>query len=835
MRAHGSLLRIAIPLFLFFVCLSPVFPQSDLLRGIVLAPDNEPLAFVSVLVNGANTEVVHTDIEGRFRIAGRERVTRLVFRYTGFETLILNRSEFGSGELRVTLQPAVLDLPEALILPGENPADVIMRRVAAHRHQNNPERKAAYECTLYSKMRFELAPNRTAFEKRMAGRDQTRRGVQKQIEDFEKSEARAAEQHLMLMESVVRRAFLYPDQVSETVLLNRVSGFHNSGFAALAHAVQPFSFYSDYLPVLDKNFVNPVRPGSPSLYLFQLQDTVYAESDTTWIITFRPRRGKVFEALEGELHINSRQWAVERVRARPAFPSELFHLKIEQAYQWVSGEQRAGQWFPEQLHFEIETPKYPAPELGLRLQGRSYIRQVNTAPTHLHPLSFDPLQPLLMAPGAETRNDSLWDIWRDNLSLDPREARTYQFMDSIGDKNGLDAIGKLGHAVSTGRWPIRGNLCLDFNRLIRFSEYEGARIGLGLSNGVWQALQPRKRFESGVYAGYGLRDRAWKYGAYLNWRPGPYRRAALRLDAQDDLVEPGILYELNLPAFFNRSFYAVRMDRVRQIALAAEAPVLRSFLMRVSLRRQQLTPAYPYAFVKAENPPVSRFEVFEAGVFLRFAPAERSQRLFGQAVGAIQRWPVCEIAFTQGFDGLAGGQYAYRRYLLGLYQTVSLRPLGQLSWRVEAGLAEGQAPMSRLFTLNNLAVFGGVALFVLPHTFQVLPDTLFLSNRFVNAYMIHEVGPIFYRHKYSSPELSFHQHLSWGTLSNPEAHLQAGFRSAQPAFLESGIRIDHLAQVNYANLARLGIGAAVFYRWGGLRSDKVSENFSPRLSVKIRL
>lgn len=767
-------------------------------------------------------------------MAKGERVAHLTFRYTGFETLTLRRAEFGSGELQVTLQATVYALPEALILPGENPADIIMRKVAAHRHLNNPERKPAYECTLYSKMNFEMLPNRPAFEKRIGGKNRERPGIRREIETFEKNEIRAAEQHLMLMESVVRRAYLYPDLVRETVLLNRVSGFRNSGIAALAHAVQPFSFYEDYLPVLDKNFVNPTRPGSPALYLFQLQDTLFSQGDTTWVITFRPRRGKVFEALEGELHISSRQWAVRRVRARPAFPSELFRLRIEQAYQWVADGGGEAQWFPEQLHFEIETPRYPAPELGLRMQGRSYIREVDTAPLHTSPLSFDPLQTLTLSPGAEIRNDSVWQIWRQDTPLDGKERRTYAVMDSIGDQRNLDAWGKLAQAFNTGRWPLREQLCLDLNRLMRFNAYEGARFGLGLSNGAWQVLQPRRRWETGVYAGYGLRDKTWKYGAYLNWRPGPYRRALFRIDVQDDLIEPGTPYELNSPALFDRSLYATRTDRVRQAALAVEMPLSRSLQLRASLRRQQLTPNYPYAFAKVEQTPASRFEVFESSLFLRFAPAERTQRLLGQSVGAIQRWPVAEAAFTQGFDGVAGGRYAFRRYLLSVYQTAGIRPLGQVSWRVEAGWAQGEAPMSKLFTLNQTAS-SGLALFVLPNTFQALADTLFLSDRLVNAYLVWELGPVLYRHKRSSPQLSLHQHMSWNGFGTPEAHLLISFARVDRALLESGIRLDHLIQLNYANLARLGLGCAVFYQWGGLRSDKFSENLRPRLSLRLSL
>jgi len=65
-----------------------------------------------------------------------------------------------------------------------------------------------------------------------------------------------------MVESVTDRNFMFPNTVQENVLHNRVSGFTNTGLVALANEVQPFSFYGDYLHILDKNFVNPVSPGS---------------------------------------------------------------------------------------------------------------------------------------------------------------------------------------------------------------------------------------------------------------------------------------------------------------------------------------------------------------------------------------------------------------------------------------------------------------------------------------------------------------------------------------------------------------------------------------------
>jgi hypothetical protein len=120
-------------------------------------------------------------------------------------------------------------------------------------------------------------------------------------------------------------------------------------------------------------------------------------------------------------------------------------------------------------------------------------------------------------------------------------------------------------------------------------------------------------------------------------------------------------------------------------------------------------------------------------------------------------------------------------------------------------------------------------------TFQALPDTLFLHDKFVNFFFEQEIGPVLYQRKYSSPFLSVIHNMAQGALSNPIQHKQIGFLSMNQLYLESGLRLDNLARFNYANFGWLGIGGALFYRWGAFASKSWKDNVSPRLSIKFTL
>lgn len=810
------------------------------LRGTVTDPQGNLLAFVTVLINNEPGKGVLTDIEGRFVIETDIEIRTLGFRYVGYEPLVLEAGflEKTPGQaLSIVLQPADYALPEATVLAGENPADRLIRKAIANRKRNNPELRSSYTCKTYNKILFDVVPRRNVFEERLAGKDSSKTEIREARERFDRLEQNMRENHALLMESVTERAFRFPNQVQETVLLNRVSGFTNAGLVALANMVQPFSFYGDYLTIIDKNFVNPISPGSPDLYFFHIEDTLYAGPDTVWVISFHPRRGKVFDGLEGVLHLHSRHWAIQNVRAQPAQPGNL-ELNIEQAYQLVNAGRSTGEWFPAQLNFEMEFKKYPAPYTGVRASGRSFITDARLdAPLRMR--DFNPEMPVLMHPEADNRADSSWTRWRALAPLSAKELRTYRRLDSLGAAQNFDRLSKLMDMLVTGLAPLgRLPLAVDLRHLLRFNEYEGTRLGIGLSTAQTRPLHPRRRLELGSNVGYGFRDKAWKYGGYALWRIIPAGHTQLRLGWRRDLQEPGASYELPPPALVNRALYASRMDKIDEYFATLSSRLGRYFSFSGTFRRQELEPGYAYRYGSSDVELTGRFLFTEGTVFLRYANGERSGTFLGADIGTIQRMPVLELAYTRGEWKDAGAAAAgrgagYERWTAAVHHSFFLGRLGRSRWRIEAGLASNDAPVAKLFTLNQTG--GGLNFFVLPNTFQALPDTLFLANRFVNFYFAQEIGPVLYQHERSAPFLTLLQHAAWGELEHPELHHDLGFRPASPALLESGIQLDNLLRLNYLDIAHIGIGGAVFYRWGGLKAENWKDNLTFRATLRFVL
>ncbi len=811
--------------FFFFFAFPTLLSAQTAINGRVIDPDGHPLAFVTILIDDQPGRGVLSDIEGRFTIGADAHVQFLTVRYIGYQPRRVEAdvlSQSAGKLLEIILQPSTEQLPEAVITPGENPADRLIRLAIARRDENNPEKRPAYRCKTYNKVVLEAIPNRPMFEKTIAGRDTSEKKWNDLWHRFHRLEQARAQQNLFLMESVTERLFKFPNAVQERVLLNRVSGVESVGLVALANMVQPFSCYGDFLKILDKDFVNPISPGSPDLYLFNIEDTLYNGSDTVWIIRFRPRKGRIFDGLEGVIHLNNQGWAVQNLRAQPADPHVKLHIKIEQSYHRVQGK-----WFPEQLNFEIEIEKYPSPLTGLRAAGRSYVDDADTEIV-LNNRDFDPETPLILLPSASNRTDAAWQRWHDLAPLNAKELRTYSFMDSIGKRKNLDYLARLMDCSVTGLAPLYRNISLDLTRMLRFNNFEGTRMGAGWSTAQSRPLMLPRRMEIAAWAGYGVRDKAWKYGAHGIWRISRVYQTQLRAGWSRDLREPGTLYELRPATFVNRTLFAKRMDYATEWTAAVTSRLQRALTVQVAVRQQDIRPAYNYQFLAGDGTAQRRFAFREGTVYLRLAKGEQVQHLLGNDFSVVQPWPVLELGYTRGW-----GDYRYQRWAVALYQSVMIRRLGRATWRIEAGQVSAGVPLAKLFMLNQGGgSFGALAL---SGSFQALPDTLFVSDRFVNLFLSQEVGHILYRSKYSAPFLTLLHNTAWGNLAHIERHQGVGFAVAKRPYLESGIRLDHLVQFNYTNICRVGFGGAAFYRWGNLRSPNWQKNVALRLVVRVTM
>ncbi|MGZ3903301.1 MAG: DUF5686 family protein, partial [Bacteroidia bacterium] len=482
---------------------APLYAQTITIRGKVIdATNSQSLPFVTLLIKNTQKGTL-TDIDGKFELTFPDSIKApsLQVSYISYQPRTILLSDFPDQQkIVIKLKTQGIALNEVIVAAGENPAHRIIRTASKSRDKNNPEKMRSFSYSSYNK--FFVTADLSANIDSVSAEDTTLNGIAKFLK----------KQHLFLMESATKRDFLHPDRNHETIMASRVSGFKNSPFAMIATQMQSFSFYDDFITVVDEKYLNPLSDGSTRKYFFAIEDTLYDGKDSVYVISFKPRKNKNFMALKGVLYINTNGYAVQNVIAEPDRPDDYaLSIKVQQKYQFIDGKQ----WFPVQLNTDwvwknasVASKKDPTQKANMKAVSRSYVKDIVLNP-ELKKREFNEVE-VDVDKKSDSRDDAFWNIYRgDTLSV--KERRTYKTIDSVGKAENLEKKFMMLEALLTNKLPI-GIFDLNLDKILKANDYEKIRLGIGLHTN--QKLS--KAFTIGGYFGYGFGDKAFKYGGDLS-------------------------------------------------------------------------------------------------------------------------------------------------------------------------------------------------------------------------------------------------------------------------------------------------------------------------------
>ncbi|MBX2895611.1 MAG: carboxypeptidase-like regulatory domain-containing protein [Cyclobacteriaceae bacterium] len=766
----------------------------------------EPLPFVNISLVGTTQGTV-TDINGRY-VLSIQPANSIRISYVGYTTTVLSAEEFLKTYQLIKLKEAPLQLESVVILAGENPAHKIIRKVTANRKINDPENLVSFQYKAYHK-----------FYATLAGENQNDTS---QLVTFLKNS------HFFVSETVTERKYVKPNLNKETITGNRMSGVKDPFFAVLASDFQPFTFYKDHITLLEKDFLNPISPGSIGRYDYQLEDTLLRGADTTFVISFEPLPGRSFESLKGQLYINTNGYAIENVLAQPADDHALINIQIEQQYAFVHGH-----WFPRQLNTEFFLTEYKIKNRNVKYAHSSYITDI-TIGAEISKNNFG-LLTTDFAPGANKQHEPFWQQQRQD-TLERKEQNTYKFYDSLGNKlRFMNSTMSLMEGLATGKlkW---GRFYLPVEHLLRVNKYEGLRVGFGLQTGETIS----RIFQWDGYVAYGFNDQALKYGGGMQINLSKKKDLFLSASYQRDVREPGNTNFIKPPPVTignqsYRNYLTTRMDSLEQYKIYFHARPLRFIQVALFAQQQNIKPAYAYAFSTIGEQPTD-FTNFETGFQLRYAFREGYVQVGQSAVVTTVAYPQVNFSISKSFSETLNGAFDFIKSELAIDHQFRTKGFGQTTWKLSTGLLHGDAPYSLLFNgrgsntdsfLNNLIV---------PNYFQTMGLYEFVSDRYMYLFLSHNFGRLTgTRSKNFRPELSILHNMGVGSLSTPSSHQEIIFNTMEKGYIESGAALNNIFRFKYVNLFYWGFGAGAFYRYGPYSFSETRKNFAVKLSVTFSL
>lgn len=802
-------------LLLFFLCsfgyLS--YSQNYIYTGKVLdAHSGEVLPFVNVIFGGKNNGVI-TDINGKFVIKSMRKLDSIQCSFVGYESLVYSLlTSKNDLALQIKLKRKTFELNEFVVLPTENPAHRIINEVLKNRDRNNPMKNSSFSYTSYNKMVFTSEVLQDTNAIRIASdttlQDSSSIKIRHAVDFFN-------DQHLFMMESVNKRIYKAPDRNFEKIIASKVSGFKDPIFSLLITQVQAVSFYEDLFMLLDKKYVNPISSGSSSRYFFEIQDTIYQQQDSVFIISYRPRKGSNFDALKGLLYINSNGYAIQNVIAEPSKKSGGFNIAIQQQYELVDGEK----WFPVQLNTNfffnaIQTNGYKV--LG---KGTSYLQDIKLN-NDIRNSSFGNVDIDLDVDSPQKSDDIL--IAHRHEPLSPKEIKTYSVIDSIGEKEHFEKFLKRAKTLMTGKIPIYG-LDLDVANFIYFNVYEGWRFELG----VYTGKSISRHFTFGGYAAYGFADEAIKYRLEATWNINRTQNTTLSVAYKDDISESGLssLY-YDTKTFFDGDFmrrsFITRFDRSEKFEVAATHRFFKYLTSRLEFNVQTKTPLYQVDHLPLSNDAEGLFNpkvhLTEAVFSFRYAYKEKYIKNGDWVFSMGTDYPIVTANFVHGFNELLGSEMEYNKLLIKASKSFQYKYFGKSSVQIAAGISDRQLPLWGNFVMKSC--FNNVYLFC-DNAFQSVKINSFVSDRYVAVYLKHNFEKSKFFYKQFKPELSVVLNAMYGDLKHNEYLTSYYYQTPEYGYFETGLLLNKII-----DLKTMTLGAGVFYNFGHYSDPMVKKNFT---------
>ena len=775
---------------------------QQVIKGKVIdAKSKESLPFVHII--SAKAKAV-SDIEGNYKLtvpASANAADSVEFSVIGYAKRKITFRDLAESP-DVKMEKSALDLAVFTVVAKEDPAYAMIRNAVKRRKDNDPEQLPQFRYRSYNKAYVDI--------------DRSDEEIKQELDS-----SNFANAHFMMLESATEVTFEQPNKIKEKVLANRMSGFSNPLFSLQSNSFQPFSSYSAYLKFVDFDFLNPISPNSDGRYLFQLEDSTETPEGKAYIIAFQPRKNAAGNLLEGSLSLDADEWAIVTIQAKNSGEHNLASFEIRQQYQKVNGH-----WFPEQsssryIFSESEPP--------LWVISNTYIDSVTY---NFEPNRFG-IANIEMSEEANKKSEAAWDPYR-QVDLTEEESNTYKVYDTLDTRilKAFDWTMSQSASLARGRLSI-GKADFLLRHLLRFNQYEGLRLGIGLATNdkfiKWMSPE--------AYFAYGFRDKEIKYGGGLRFRIQPKREFEFYVGYENDVDEPGRSVNENMGGFMKigeveRDLFIRFMNPYEAYRAELKYRPMRDVRTTLSFRNERRT-------FERTNRTDASFEEYnltttEVGLLVEYNPGEALMMVGSSLVPQGISYPRFSLEISQAVDGLLDSEQEFTRAEFRAMHEINVRRLGAFQLFATAGkvwadqINEANLLLSR--GIQGESELGIVAF----GYFHTMPVYGFINDQYAQIGVAQNFGnPFGLEWSFSRPEIRLMYQAAIGNLETPTTFVPDLPRiTMDRPYLEGGVLLDNILRLK-GSLYYSGFGIGVFYRHGYYELPTFGDNLAYAASFTI--
>ena len=756
--------------------------ETVVVGNIVDVETQQPIENANIYYKGTKIGTTSTS-EGVFLLRTDNSVkATLIVSAVGYRQQKYQIEPGTQSGLQVEMQPKTTDLADIFVIPGENPALELMRRVREHR--------AANDFSGNDSLITSLSLTQRLFISHLPARHLSRL-----LADTIASRIVFSEDSLALMPVYqTERQLQICGNTTQTIgsPVTTAAGASEQDYELLLSSInqRPYNFYRQSVSILSHDFTSPLSTAGNSVYNYYLVDSLNAPK--RYIVDFVPKNSYSY-CLKGSLEIDSLTYAVMHIKAQIPRQSPVNYLtefSVEQ--QFLEDKSLKSEELSATLEMSVKSDTshlFPS----VMLERSIAQKEESKVETSLHGVS---------SKKSETGNEEVRQaIEATNESLLFRIARMAAYIINTGN-------------IPTGTMIDVGNVV----EIMGGSSYEGFHFALPFTTNE----RLSKYVELSAYLAYGFGDRAYKgkgqvrvklptdrrqiIGAYYWDRYGPSDLSELyyRLRENDVFYADQDFAHMVFSGIRRQSNYTLSGTRRRELRIWTENEITDN----IETQFQFLTGRMGYGDIMqilAQGPqseiyqriPSYRFTTVRAELRLGFH--ERKVDLFMKRIHVRNHYPVVHFMLEAGTyqTDLMERNRLYARASVLVRQTVSLGICGQLDYAAMAGMVFGRVPYPLLehFVGNQSYTYD-------PYRFTLASQMEFAADRFLMTHLHWNMqGLMFnaipYIQRLHLREL-VEMKLAWGSLNYDHQSVvpfPATLGTLKVPYIEAGVGIGNILRI----------------------------------------
>lgn len=710
-------------LLVFLLYASVSYGQYTLKGKVTDAETGDPIAFASVYLKG-KTSGTTTDFEGNYLLNSSSIGDSLSVSYLGYTTQTKFLAKTPEQTLNFQLWPVAFELGTFVFEAGENPAFDVIRQAVAKRDEYDKRKLGAYQTKNYTKIELDIDNLSEEFNQRKSVRSVT--AVLDSIRQLTNEEG---EKILPVFFSETVSSFYYrnnPELRKEVIEKTKVTGVgitDGSTTSQITGSVfQEYNFYSNWLQILNKDFVSPIADGWKTYYDYDLLEDVLVGQDSCFKLQVYPRREQDL-AFTGTIWIKKADYSLKQVDLtipKAANLNFVERIKIQQELVATT----AGALIPSKTRVLLKIGQLTANSAGLLAKFYTATDSV-VVNQPLETSFFD--QAVVLNSDFNQVPPDYWQSRRPD-PLSEEELAVLQMVDTLKRIPIIRFYSESLKFFATGYLPVKK---LDLGPWTEFGNYnnvEGLRFGFGLRTNYSFS----NRFLVEGYGAYGTKDQRWKYKFASTMILSRSHWTTLGIRASRELDQVGLEME-NLEG--NSIFLAAsRFGTLRRPFVSTNQRItfqrefFKGFLVTTSLNKSQFDPLFDFYFYEQGSRVLkSNFQATEIRAGIRYGRDEiiLINDNTRASLGSI-KWPIVELNYAKGIPSL-GSSLDYTKLNFYLYHRINLGLLGVGRYEIDAGKIWGEVPYPILE--NHL---GNETLFYTTAAFNTMNFNEFASDQFVS-------------------------------------------------------------------------------------------------------